>query len=65
MDTNLHTLYDLKDLSVRDFLYFTLYARDQFMKTQEIEQIKNILLNIENAKKSIPYLSNLEQHAVF
>ncbi|PZM87208.1 MAG: hypothetical protein DLD55_02560 [candidate division SR1 bacterium] len=35
------------------------------MKTQEIEQIKNILLNIEDAKKSIPYLSNLEQHAVF
>ncbi|MDO4713947.1 MAG: hypothetical protein Q4B28_04865 [bacterium] len=50
---------------MRDFLYFTLYARDQLMKPQEIEQIKNILLNIEDAKKSIPYLSNLEQHPVF
>lgn len=35
------------------------------MQTQEIEQIKNILINMENSQKKIPYLSDLEQHSVF
>ena len=35
------------------------------MKTQETEQIKNILSNMENSQKKIPYLSDLEQHPVF
>jgi hypothetical protein len=35
------------------------------MKEQEIEQIRNILTNIENNQKKIPYLSDLKKHAVF
>ncbi len=35
------------------------------MQAQEIEQIKNILINMENSQKKIPYLSDLEQHSVF
>lgn len=35
------------------------------MKEQEIEQIKNILTNIENSQKKIPYLSDLQKHPVF
>ena len=35
------------------------------MQTAEIEQIKNILSNLENSKKRIPYLSDLQQHPIF
>lgn len=35
------------------------------MQTQEKEQIKNILINMENSQKKIPYLSDLEQHPAF
>ena len=35
------------------------------MKEQEIEQIRNILTNIENSQKKIPYLSDLKKHTVF
>lgn len=35
------------------------------MQSQEIEQIKNILLNLETSTKKIPFLSDLEQHPVF
>lgn len=35
------------------------------MQSQEIEQIKNILLNLETSMKKIPFLSDLEQHPVF
>ena len=35
------------------------------MQSSEIEQIKNVLSNLENSKKRIPYLSDLQQHPVF
>jgi len=35
------------------------------MKEQEVEQIKNILTNIENNQKKIPYLSDLQKHQIF
>lgn len=35
------------------------------MQASEIEQIKNILLNLESSKKRIPYLSDLQKHPVF
>ena len=35
------------------------------MQNSEIEQIKNVLSNLENSKKRIPYLSDLQQHPVF
>ncbi len=35
------------------------------MKQQETEQIKNIIMNIEEKKWCIPYFSDLENHIVF
>lgn len=35
------------------------------MQVQEIEQIKNILVNYESSSKKIPYLSDLETHSAF
>jgi hypothetical protein len=35
------------------------------MQAAEVEQVKNILSNLENSKKRIPYLSDLKQHPVF
>jgi hypothetical protein len=35
------------------------------MQASEIEQIKNVLTNLENSKKRIPYFSDLQQHPVF
>lgn len=35
------------------------------MQNQEKEQIKNILINIEDAQKKIAYLSDLEAHPAF
>ena len=32
------------------------------MKEQEIEQIKNIIINYEENKKKIPYISDLKEH---
>jgi len=35
------------------------------MNQQEADQIKNIIMNIEEKKWSIPYLSDLENHEIF
>ena len=35
------------------------------MNQQEIDQIRNIIINIEEKKNSIPYLSDLENHETF
>jgi hypothetical protein len=35
------------------------------MKGAEIEQIRNLIINFEEKRKYIPYLSELEQHSVF
>ncbi|MEI6672519.1 MAG: hypothetical protein WCL02_04105 [bacterium] len=35
------------------------------MNQQEIDQIRNIIINIEEKKKSIPYFSDLEKHEIF
>ncbi len=35
------------------------------MKQQEIDQIRNIIMNIEEKRWSIPYLSDLERHEIF
>ncbi len=35
------------------------------MNQQEVDQIKNIIINIEEKKWSIPYFSDLENHEVF
>lgn len=35
------------------------------MNQKEIEQIKNIIINIEEKKGSIPYFSDLENHEIF
>ena len=35
------------------------------MNQQEIDQIRNIIINIEGKKNSIPYLSDLENHETF
>lgn len=35
------------------------------MQAQEIEQIKNILVNYESSFKKIPYFSDLENHPAF
>lgn len=48
---------------LRDFLYFDLLL--VVMQTQEILQLKNMLTNMETATKTIPYLSDLEQHPAF
>jgi hypothetical protein len=35
------------------------------MNPKEAEQIRNIIVNIEEKKKYIPYFSDLENHEVF
>ncbi|MEI6773473.1 MAG: hypothetical protein WCL18_01210 [bacterium] len=35
------------------------------MRQEEVDQIRNIIINIEEKKHSIPYVSDLESHAVF
>jgi hypothetical protein len=35
------------------------------MQPAEIDQVKNILSNLENSKRKIPYLSDLQQHPIF
>jgi hypothetical protein len=35
------------------------------MNQQETDQIKNMIMNIEEKKWSIPYFSDLENHEVF
>jgi hypothetical protein len=44
---------------------FYLYVRDQEMKQQEYDQIKHIIINIEEKRQYIPYFSDLEKHEVF
>ncbi len=44
---------------------FYLYVKDQEMKQQEYDQIKHIIINIEEKRQYIPYFSDLEKHEVF
>lgn len=50
-------------LSLWEIFYIVIL--NSSMQVQEIEQIKNILVNYESSSKKIPYLSDLETHSAF
>ena len=59
--TDLHTTPQMNKSSFRIFFSW----KESNMQPAEIDQVKNILSNLENSKRKIPYLSDLQLHPIF